>query len=256
MKAIPSKSNGRFKLSPALLLPCAALLASCGYNIIPPPPVSMPQSSAPPIPARAALMNVAIKDDNSADDVEQKSNEVLAALKQTQVFQDIERAGNQLPLNTAAVVRVSYADKTEQGSIGFVFPPCLLPLVDFCILPLGTVNIDIGAEVRLDVDAPNGQLLKSYSETSKGTCSYVPFPGLFPFNLGIIPEDVHCHTDAGPDAAFQLALAKISQDLINDRDGLASLIRQGVQASPSVLDQNQTAPAAAPASGEKPWWQQ
>ncbi|MDE2313821.1 MAG: hypothetical protein KGL04_06580, partial [Elusimicrobia bacterium] len=70
------------------------------------------------------------------------------------------------------------------------------------------------------------------------------------------PTVTHCTADAGPEAAFQLAMAKIAQDLISDRDDLAGLIRQSAQAAPSAPAQDQAAPSAAPASGGKPWWQQ
>ncbi|MDE2313224.1 MAG: hypothetical protein KGL04_03510, partial [Elusimicrobia bacterium] len=162
MKAILNKSNGRLKLSPALLLPCAALLASCGYNIIPPPPVSMPQSSAAPIPVRAALLNVAIAND-TPDDIDQKSSEVLAALRQTQVFKDVERVGQGGMLNSGATIKVSYLDKTDTNPISFIIPPCIVPFVDFCILPLAPATNAIGAEVHLEVDSAQGVMLKSYS---------------------------------------------------------------------------------------------
>ncbi len=264
-----SELSGR-RILAALFLPCAALLASCGYNIMPPPPVSMPQSSAAPIPARVALMNVVIQDGESDQgggafaaaqnqdpgEVDQKTGEVLTALKQTQLFQDVERVGQGGMLNSGATIKVSYLDKTDANPVSFIIPPCIVPFVDLCILPLAPATNAIGAEVHLEVDSAQGVMLKSYSETSKGECGYWPFPGLFPFNLFLIPTVTHCTADAGPDAAFQLAMAKIAQDLISDRDDLADLIRQSAQAEPSAPAQGQAAPAEAPASAEKPWWQQ
>ncbi|HVA66878.1 MAG TPA: hypothetical protein VNK24_08130 [Elusimicrobiota bacterium] len=267
MKAIPSKFCNRFKVLSALLAPGAVLvfslgLAGCGYNIAPPPPVSMPQSNEAPLPTRAALLNVVIQD-GQPDEIDQKSNEILTALKQTGVFKDVERAGQGSVLGANLVLRTSYLDKTDQNPISFIIPPCIVPFIDFCILPLGQASNDISAEVHLEVDNTQGVMLKSYSETSKGQCSYWPFPGLFPFNLFLIPTVVHCTDDAGPEAAFQMAMAQIAKDLIGDRDDLADLMRQSAAAAPAVAPEQAPAQNQAPsdspspaAPAQKPWWQQ
>ncbi|HVC09332.1 MAG TPA: hypothetical protein VNH15_05280 [Elusimicrobiota bacterium] len=268
MKTITSQSDARFKFFSALLASAAVLFFSlgfsgCGYNIEPPPPVSMPQSSEAPLPTRAALLNVVIQD-GQPDEIDQKSNEIMTALKQTGVFKEVERAGQGNVLGASLIVRTSYLDKTDQNPISFIIPPCIVPFIDFCILPLGQASNDISAEVHLEVDNTQGMMLKSYSETSKGQCSYWPFPGLFPFNLFLIPTVVHCTTDAGPDAAFQMAMAQIAKDLIGDRDDLADLMRQSptppapAAATGQVPADNQ-APAGSPAPAapaQKPWWQQ
>ncbi|MHB2026550.1 MAG: hypothetical protein ACYCPQ_07920 [Elusimicrobiota bacterium] len=235
-------------------------LSGCGYNIIPSPPQNMPSASEKSLPLRVAVRDMQIVDAPQPE-IDEKSKELAAALRQSHLFKDVKRlgqGGNWQGYD--AVITASYKDETDQSGIGFVFPPCLIPFVDFCIIPLGKVSIALQAELHLTISDGAGQAVKSYAETPTATCEYVPFPGLFPFNLALIGPDVSCHVNEGPNAAFQMGLAKIISDLIGDRDSFKDFQAQNTRVRAAMQEQRQSddnnAPVPASAPAQKPWWQQ
>lgn len=248
------------RLLVALALGAGAVLTGCGYNIVPEPPTDMPRADGKALPLRVGVRDAAVVGASASQEL---GGKVVDALRQSGLFKDVERIAPEDPgRGYDAIVLTTYKNTTSDSMIGFVFPPCLIPFVDFCIVPLGKVSIDIGAELNVTVADGGGQAIKSYTEKGAGECQYLPFPGLFPFNLALIGPDSSCHIDKGPQAAFQLALAKVVADLERDRATLAAGARpaapaedSGAPPAGSPSSESAPRPAAAPASGAKPWWQ-
>lgn len=228
-----------------------SLLAGCGYNIVPEPPKDLPRADGKPLPQRLAVRDVIIE--GAEKPSQEQAEKLVEALRHANVFSDVQRVGAGADASAFdAVLQATYKDTTEQGNIGFVFPPCLIPFIDLCIIPLGHVNIDIGAHLSAAVADGDGRTIKTYDENASGKCSYLPFPGLFPFNLALIGPETSCHNSEGPQAAWQMALAKLVGDLIQDRAALSGARRRA--AEPAAENPgSETAPAGA-TPGEKPWW--
>jgi len=230
------------------VLAAALLLPGCGYNIVSDSPKDVSRAEGKPLPLKLAVRDTAVE--GAAQPSSEIADKFVAGLRQSNLFADVTRiASGQNPAGYDAVLQVSYKDTTDQRSLGFVFPPCLIPFVDLCIIPFGKVHIDIGAELNASLMDVDGQTIKSYAEKSSGSCQYVPFPGLFPFNLALIGPEVSCHNQEGPQAALQMALAKLVDDLVHDRSVIAGHRR----AAPAEAESTPSETPAS-ASGEKPWW--
>jgi hypothetical protein len=187
------------------------------------------------------------------------AEEMAAALRSTGLFQDVRHVAGSGPApGYDATIVAAYKDETDPGMIGFVFPPCVIPFVDLCIIPVGKVHIALAGTLQAGVADASGQPIKAYAEKATGACEYIPFPGLFPFNLALIAPEVSCHNQEGPEAAFKMAVAKLAADLAKDRDLFAP--SAGRAPRPQAVNVRAPAaetssPAAAPAAPGKPWWQ-
>ncbi|HEX4047407.1 MAG TPA: hypothetical protein VH309_06210 [Elusimicrobiota bacterium] len=241
-----------------------AALSGCGYNIVMEPSPDSGAAAGKPAPIRVAVRDVVLDGQDGGPDAD-KAGLLVDALRKTNAFKDVQRVGPNDPVRGFdAVVAASYKDMTEASTIGFVFPPCLIPFVDFCIVPLGQVGIDLGGELRAAVADANGRQVKSYDETSKGECSYLPFPGLFPFNLALIAPETACHVSEGPKAGYQAALAKVVADVVRDRAAIVDAARGAAETRQTEQAGDTPATDAIPATDApksaapqgKPWWQQ
>jgi hypothetical protein len=250
------KMNPRLTLAAA----CALALTGCGYEIIPAAPATMPQDAGrKPLALRVAVRELQTSADTPPNVVPEgplPGDQMLTALRQSHLFRDVIRVG--ADANTEeydAVVTASYHDGAGNLNIGFVFPPCLMPLVDFCIVPFSKVSMHGVGVLRASVATGDGREIKSYVENSTADCSYLPFPGLFPFNLALIVPQTKCE-ELAHTTPFQLGLAQFVADLIKDRAAFALAPRAAPRPAPGAGAESGAAPSSGPASTEKPWWKQ